>query len=81
VFIVMTDRSAVRPVRVAVEIVSAIVRLFPGQLNLDAAVRQFGSATGLARISAGDDPLAIAQSWSAAESKWRLLRAKYLIYQ
>ena len=79
VFIVLTDRSAVRPVRVAVEIVSAIVRLFPGQLNLDAAVRQFGSAAGLARIKAGDDPLAIAQSWSAAESKWRLLRAKYLI--
>ncbi len=81
VFIVIADRQAIRPVRVAVEIVSAIVRLFPGQLNLDAAGRQFGSAAGLARITAGDDPLTLAQSWSAAEAKWRLLRAKYLIYQ
>lgn len=81
VFIVVTDRQAIRPVRVAVEIVSAIVKLFPGQPGLDAAARQFGSAAGLARIKAGDDPDAIARSWSAAEAKWRLLRAKYLIYQ
>jgi hypothetical protein len=34
----------------------------------------------VARILAGEDPAAIAASWQADEARWRLLRAKYLIY-
>jgi uncharacterized protein YbbC (DUF1343 family) len=81
VFIVVTDRAAVRPVRVGVEIASALVNLFPGQLKVDTAHRLFGSADGLARIAAGEDPAAVAASWAAAEARWRQLRAKYLLYQ
>jgi uncharacterized protein YbbC (DUF1343 family)/CubicO group peptidase (beta-lactamase class C family) len=80
VFMVITDRLALRPVRVGVEIASALVKLFPGQLEIDAARRLFGSAAGLERIKAGDDPAVIAASWSAGEARWRLLRAKYLLY-
>jgi uncharacterized protein YbbC (DUF1343 family)/CubicO group peptidase (beta-lactamase class C family) len=80
VFIVVTDRNAVRPVRVGVEIASALVKLFPGQLKLDQAQRLFGSADGLARIRAGEDPASIAASWAAAEARWRRLRAGYLLY-
>jgi hypothetical protein len=32
-------------------------------------------------VRAGDDPAAIAASWGAAEARWRLLRAKYLLYR
>jgi uncharacterized protein YbbC (DUF1343 family) len=81
VFIVVTDRAAVRPVRVGVELVSALLRLFPGQLDIDAAARLFGSTDGLARLKAGEDPAAIATAWSGAEARWRLLRAKYLLYR
>ena len=70
--------SAVRPVRVGVEIASALLQLFPGRLEIDAAGRLFGSTDGIARLKAGEDPAAIAASWSAAEARWRLLRAKYL---
>jgi uncharacterized protein YbbC (DUF1343 family) len=80
VFIVITDRSAVRPVRIGVEIASALLTLFPGQLQIDAAARLFGSTEGLRRLAAGDDPAAIAASWSGAEARWRLLRAKYVLY-
>jgi uncharacterized protein YbbC (DUF1343 family)/CubicO group peptidase (beta-lactamase class C family) len=80
VFIVITDRQALRPVRVGVEIASALTMLFPGQLALGPTARLFGSAAGLARITGGDDPSVIARSWAAAESRWRLLRAKYLLY-
>jgi uncharacterized protein YbbC (DUF1343 family)/CubicO group peptidase (beta-lactamase class C family) len=80
VFIVVTDRNAVRPVRVGVEIASALVKLFPGKFEIDSVVRLFGSAAGLARIKAGDDPAAIAASWAGGEARWRLLRAKYLLY-
>ncbi len=80
VFIVITDRTAVRPVRVGVEIASALVKLFPGQLKVDSAQRLFGSANGLTRIKAGDDPASIAASWAAAEARWRRMRAGYLLY-
>jgi uncharacterized protein YbbC (DUF1343 family)/CubicO group peptidase (beta-lactamase class C family) len=80
VFITVVDRDAVRPVRVGVEIVSALLKLFPGALDIDRAARLFGSADGLARLKAGEDPATIAASWAAAEARWRLLRAKYLLY-
>ncbi|HEX5069992.1 MAG TPA: exo-beta-N-acetylmuramidase NamZ domain-containing protein [Vicinamibacterales bacterium] len=80
VFIVITDRQAIRPVRVGVEIASAVSALFSGKLALNPTARLFGSAAGLSRIEAGEDPSVIARSWAAAESRWRLLRAKYLLY-
>jgi uncharacterized protein YbbC (DUF1343 family) len=80
VFIVVTDRAAVRPVRVGVEIAAALLALFPGQLDIDQAARLFGSTDGLTRLKAGEDPAAIAATWSGAEARWRLLRAKYLLY-
>ncbi|MFI5177385.1 MAG: exo-beta-N-acetylmuramidase NamZ domain-containing protein [Vicinamibacterales bacterium] len=80
VFIVVTDRTAVRPVRVGLEIASALAKLFPSDFKIDSALRLFGSADGLARINAGEDPAGIAATWTAAEARWRLLRAKYLLY-
>ena len=81
VFIIVTDRAALRPVRVGLEIASALSRMYPAQYQLDAAGRLFGSRDTLARVRSGDDPAAIAASWGAAEARWRRLRAKYLLYQ
>jgi uncharacterized protein YbbC (DUF1343 family) len=80
VFMVITDRDALRPVRVGVEIAAALVKRFPGKFDLATAARLFGSEDGLRRLAAGDDPAAIAASWAAAEARWRSLRAKYLLY-
>ena len=80
VFMVITDRASLRPVRVGVELASALLKLFPGKLEIDAAARLFGSTAGLARLKAGEDPAGIAASWGAAEGRWRLLRSKYLLY-
>jgi uncharacterized protein YbbC (DUF1343 family) len=80
VFIIVTDRAVLRPVRIGVEIASALSRLYPAQYQLDLAGRLFGSRDALARIRTGDDPAAIAASFGAAEARWRLLRAKYLLY-
>jgi uncharacterized protein YbbC (DUF1343 family)/CubicO group peptidase (beta-lactamase class C family) len=80
VFIVITDRNAVRPVRVGVEIAAALHQLFPGRFEIDLAQRLYGSVAGLTRIKNGDDPSAIAASWSGGEARWRLLRAGYLLY-
>jgi uncharacterized protein YbbC (DUF1343 family)/CubicO group peptidase (beta-lactamase class C family) len=80
VFIIVTDRAALRPVRVGLEIASVLTRLYPTQYELEQAGRLFGSRDTLARVKAGEDPAAIAASWGVAESRWRLLRSKYLLY-
>jgi hypothetical protein len=54
--------------------------MYPAQFQIDAAARLLGSKDTIARIRAGEDPASIAASWGAAEAKWRLLRAKYLLY-
>jgi uncharacterized protein YbbC (DUF1343 family)/CubicO group peptidase (beta-lactamase class C family) len=80
VFIIVTNRAALRPVRVGLEIASALARLYPMPFKLEDATRLLGSKDTLARVRAGEDPASIAASWSDAEAKWRLLRAKYLLY-
>ena len=81
VFLVVTDRLALRPVRLGIELAAALNRLYGSKFELEPAERLFGSHDGVARIRAGEDPVAIASSWSAAEGRWRLLRAKYLLYR
>lgn len=81
VFMVITDRALLRPVRVGVEIASALQTLHPDRFDFKNTVRLLGSQTIVDRIRRGDDPAAIAESWSADEARWRLLRAKYLIYR
>jgi uncharacterized protein YbbC (DUF1343 family) len=80
VFIVITDRDRVQPVRLGVEIASALVRLFRRDFEIDAARRLFGSAAGVERIRSGEDPGAIAASWAPGERRWRRLTARYLLY-
>ena len=80
VFIIVTDRDRLRPVRVGLEVASALYRLFPGSFELDKVGRLFGADT-VRRIRAGEDPGAIAASWARGESAWRLLRSKYLSYR
>ena len=67
--------------RVGLEIASALTRMYPSQYQLEPTGRLFGSKDTIARIRTGEDPASIAASWSAAEARWRLLRAKYLLYQ
>ena len=81
VFMIVTDRAALRPVRLGIEIAAMLHKMYGSRFELDAAERLFGSREGLGRIRAGDDPAAIAASWSAAEARWRLMRAPYLLYR
>jgi uncharacterized protein YbbC (DUF1343 family) len=81
VFMVVTDRLALRPVRVGVEIAAMLHKLHGSTFQLEAAARLFGSQEALSRIRAGDDPAAVTAAWGAGEGRWRLLRAKYLLYR
>jgi uncharacterized protein YbbC (DUF1343 family)/CubicO group peptidase (beta-lactamase class C family) len=80
VFMIVTDRDRLRPVRVGLEVAAALVRLNGSQFRLEDAAALFGSRATLQRVRAGDDPAAIGESWGADEAKWRQLREKYLLY-
>jgi hypothetical protein len=77
---IVTDRAAIRPVRVGLEIASALSRLYGDRFKLEDAATLFGSKATLARIRAGEDPEGIAASWKADEDAWRAKTAKYLLY-
>jgi len=80
VFIVVTDRSKLKPVRVGIEVASLLYTRYPKQYTVDGVGRLFG-ADAVKRIRSGDDPEVIANSWARAEGPWRALRAKYLLYR
>ncbi len=81
VFIIVTDRLALRPVRVGLELASALTKLHPKEYKVDPADKLLGSKTTVTRMLAGEDPAEIAASWASDEARWRLLRAKYLLYE
>jgi uncharacterized protein YbbC (DUF1343 family) len=80
VSIIVTDRDALRPVQVGLEIAAALARAHGEQFRLEDAAPVLGSNAAIQRIRAGDDPAGIGASWRADEEKWRLMRAKYLLY-
>jgi uncharacterized protein YbbC (DUF1343 family)/CubicO group peptidase (beta-lactamase class C family) len=81
VFMMVTDRTALRPVRIGVEIASALHALHPDRFDFRNTVRLLGSQASIDRIRRGDDPASIAISWARDEETWRRLRAKYLLYR
>ena len=80
VFLIVTDRDRLRPVRVGLQIASALSKMYGEQFRLEDAATLFGPKAMLEKIRAGADPAAIAASWAADQAKWRLTRAKYLLY-
>jgi hypothetical protein len=62
------------------ELASALSRLYGQQFRLEDAALLLGSRSTIGKIRAGDSPASIAASWAGDEAKWRLTRAKYLLY-
>jgi uncharacterized protein YbbC (DUF1343 family)/CubicO group peptidase (beta-lactamase class C family) len=80
VFMIVTDRVRLKPVRVGLEIASALSRMYGQQFKLEDALNLLGSSAGIARIRAGEDAASVAASWRLDEAQWRVARAKYLLY-
>lgn len=81
VFLMITNRQALRPVRVGLEVAAALWRLHGDQYRMENTDRLLGSRASLERVRTGEDPAAVAATWAEAEAKWRTLRAKYLLYR
>ena len=81
VFMVITNRMALQPVRMGMEIASALWRLHGDQFKMENTERLVGSRSVLERLKAGEDPARVVATFSAAEARWRQMRAKYLLYK
>jgi uncharacterized protein YbbC (DUF1343 family) len=81
VFMMVTNRAALQPVRVGVEIASALFSLYGEQYQPNNMWRLVGSEEIVARIRQGEDAASITARFSADEARWRRLRAKYLLYK
>ena len=81
VHITVTNRDALRPVRIGLEFASALYRLYPTDFNLERAVRLIGLRETIERIKAGDDPSEIAANWADGELAWRERVAAHLLYE
>jgi uncharacterized protein YbbC (DUF1343 family) len=81
VFMIVTNRAALQPVRVGLEIAAALASRHPDQFRLETSERLLGSRDSFERVRRGEDPAAVAARWNAAEARWRTLRAKYLLYK
>ncbi|MEW5982658.1 MAG: exo-beta-N-acetylmuramidase NamZ domain-containing protein [Acidobacteriota bacterium] len=80
VFIVVTDRARLRPVRLGIELAVALFRLHPDAFDVERVGRLFGADT-VRRIRLGLEASEIAASWSRAEARWRAMRAAHLLYR
>ncbi|MEJ2168689.1 MAG: DUF1343 domain-containing protein [Desulfobacterales bacterium] len=80
VFILLTDRQALQPVRLGLEVASILHRLYPAEYRLEEEDNLLGSEAVLSRILAGADPAAVAQTWQTDEKQWQQLRSRYLLY-
>ena len=81
VFMMITNRGALQPVRVGLEIAAALSTLFGDKFDPSTTWRLFGSADAVERVRRGEDPASVAAGWAVDEARWRQLRAKYLLYR
>ena len=81
VFMIVTNRNTLQPVRVGIEIAGALFARHRDKYDPGNMWRLVGAESIVERIKQGEDPGAIASSASADEARWRRLRAKYLLYR
>jgi uncharacterized protein YbbC (DUF1343 family) len=80
VSMIVTDRAALRPVRVGLEIAAALARLHGRQFDPAETWRLYGVRSQLDDVIGGTDPAAVSATWAVGEARWRTLRARYLLY-
>jgi uncharacterized protein YbbC (DUF1343 family)/CubicO group peptidase (beta-lactamase class C family) len=76
IFLLVTDREALRPVRLGAEIAAILVRLYGPSVDFGRSNLLVGSSDAVAALRAGQSAATVAEGWPAAEERWRSLRAR-----
>jgi uncharacterized protein YbbC (DUF1343 family) len=78
--IVVTDRSAFRPVATGIEIAYQLNRLYPGTWIADDYLRLIVNRAAHAALKQGKTASEIAAAWQAGLAEFARIRLKYLLY-
>jgi uncharacterized protein YbbC (DUF1343 family) len=76
--IVITDRDAARPTAMGLEIAAALMKLYPGKVDLDRCARLIGNRATIDALKAGEDPRAVVGRWNL--EAFLAQRKLYLLY-
>ena len=77
----ITDRQAVRAMRVGLEIAAILKRLYPDKFDPEKLLILVGNAETIRQLQAGVPPDQIVASWSAGLANFEALRHKYFLYK
>lgn len=77
--ILVVDRSALRPLRLGLELISCLKRVHP-DFDLAPVGHLLHNHEGLSRLQAGESPEQIEKSWQAGLEAFRTRRRPYLLY-
>jgi uncharacterized protein YbbC (DUF1343 family)/CubicO group peptidase (beta-lactamase class C family) len=79
--LVITDRNALDAPELGLEMVSALQTLYPKQYDVKELDRLMVSKVTMDALGLGEDPRRIAESWRDGIEEFKVVRAKYLLYQ
>lgn len=77
----VTDRDALDPPELGVELAAALEKLYPKQHKMERMILLLGNQSVFDAIQRGDDPRRIARSWQGSLKKFKRLRQRYLLYR
>lgn len=77
----ITDRFAVRSMRMGLEIGEILQKLYPQQFNTGKLIELLGNADTVQQIQAGVAPEKIVASWSPSLAAFDQVRRKYFLYK
>ncbi len=81
VYIIVTDREALRPVESGLAMAWHLRKLFGEKFNMDNVVRLLQNRRALEALKKTDDPMSLAATWKGDVEQFKSKRSKYLMYQ
>ena len=78
--IIVTDRSAFRPLLAGLEMAVALRKLYPNDWKVDSYLRLLANADTLERLKRGESAREIVTSWNAGLQEFRKAREAILLY-
>jgi uncharacterized protein YbbC (DUF1343 family)/CubicO group peptidase (beta-lactamase class C family) len=79
--ITLTDRTALNAPYLGIELASALRELYPKNFQIGRTLGLIGSRETLEAIENGIDPRTLSARWRADLEAFKVLRARYLLYQ
>jgi uncharacterized protein YbbC (DUF1343 family) len=77
----ITDRAAVRAMRVGLEIAVTLQKLYPKQFDPAKLILLLGNAETIQQLQAGVAPEKIVAGWSPSLAAFEQVRRKYFLYK